>query len=222
MKKIYQFIKNNPLFKEISANDFETMLRCVEGRVKEYEKGAVIQLAGNPVKTLGLVVSGIVQVIREDGNGKQNLMAELGKGELFGEVFACAGVSHSPVTVRSGENCEVLHLNYRKVITACSSGCPFHQKLTENMLTLVAEKNLHLMQKIDILSKRTTRERLLLFFDYHRKGAQKFTVPFSREELAAYLCVERSAMSAELSKMQREGLIHYDRNHFEMEELPRK
>lgn len=216
MKKVFDKIKANPLFKGIGVNDFEAMLGCVEGHVLTYEKGAVIQLAGNPVNTVGLVVCGAVQVMREDNDGKQNLMAELHEGELFGEVFACAGVSHSPVTVLAGEPAEVLHLNYRKVITACSSACSFHQRLIENMLTLVAKKNLLLSQKIDILSKRTTRERLLLFFDYHRQGARRFTVQFSREELAAYLCVERSAMSAELSEMQRDGLICYDHNNFEI------
>lgn len=218
MKKVFDKIQSNPLFNGIGLEDFEVMLHCVEGRVQGYDKGAVIQLAGNPVKTVGLVISGIVQVTREDGDGKQNLMAELHEGELFGEVFACAGISHSPVMVLASEPAQVLHLNYRKVITACSSVCSFHQKLIENMLALVAKKNLHLNQKIDILSKRTTRERLLLFFDYHRQGVRRFTIPFSREALAAYLCVERSAMSAELSKMQREGLIRYERNSFEMME----
>lgn len=216
MKKVFDKIKANLLFKGIGVEDFETLQSCIEGSVQTYEKGAVIQLAGNPVKTIGLVVSGIVQIMQEDREGKQNLIAELPEGELFGEVFACAEVSHSPVTVFAAQSCEILHLNYRKVITTCSSVCPFHQKLIENMLTLIATKNLLLNQKIDILSRRTTRERLLLFFDYHRKGARRFTVPFSREELAAYLCVERSAMSAELSKMQREGLISYERNRFQL------
>lgn len=215
MKTIFDNIQANRLFKGISLDDFETMFDCVEGRVNAYEKGTVIQLAGDPVKHVGLVVSGTVQVMREDGEGRQNLMAELGKGELFGEVFACAEVSHSPVTVLASTNCQVLHLNYHKVITACSSACSFHQILIKNMLALMAEKNLLLHQKIDILSRRTTRERLLLFFDYHRQGARRFTIPFSREELAAYLCVERSAMSAELSRMQRDGLILSHKNCFE-------
>lgn len=216
MKKNFEKVKANPLFNGIGLNDLETMLHCIEGRVQKYQKGAVIQLVRTPVKTVGLVVSGMVQVLREDIDGKQNLMAELGEGELFGEVFACAGVSHSPVTVLASESCEVLHLNYRKVITTCSSTCSFHQRLIENMLTLIAKKNLLLNQKIDILSRRTTRERLLLFFDSQRQGAPRFTISFSREELAAYLCVERSAMAAELSKMQREGVIRYERNSFEI------
>lgn len=218
MKKIFEKVRTNPLFQRIGVNDFEAMLGCVEGRIQAYQKGTVIQLAGNPVKTVGFVISGRVQILREDSNGKQNLLTELHEGELFGEVFACAGISHSPVTVLASESCQVFHLNYRKIITTCPSACAFHHQLIENMLTLMAQKNLMLNRKLELLSKRTTRERLLLFFDQHRQGMRRFTIPFSREELAAYLCVERSAMSAELSKMQRENLIRYERNNFEMVE----
>ncbi len=212
MKEIFGKIKANPLFEGIGITDFEAMLRCVEGSVQSYQKGTIILLTGNPVETVGLVLGGAVQVVREDREGRQNLLTELREGELFGEVFACAGISHSPVTVLAVENCEILHINYRRVISTCSSACVFHQRLIENMLTLLARKNLMLNQKNEILSKRSTRERLLLYFDFCRQGAKHFTIPYNREELAAYLCVERSAMSAELSRMQREGLIQYKRN----------
>lgn len=216
MKIVFDKIKANPLFKGIDINNFEAMFSCIEGRVQKYNKHEIIQLAGSPVSTIGLVVCGSVQILRGFDDGKQNLLAELNAGELFGEVFACAGISCSPVTVLACENCEVLHFNYRKVITSCSSACIFHQKLIENMLFIVAQKNLMLNRKLEILSNRTIRERLLVFFDQQRMGARKFVVPYSREELAAYLCVDRSAMSAELSKMQQEGLINYTRNNFEL------
>lgn len=170
------------------------------------------------METIGLVVSGCVQVVREDIDGRQNLMAELPEGELFGEVFACAGILQSPVTVLAAKPSEVLHMNYRRIITSCPTACTFHSRLIENMLALMAQKNLLLNKKIEILSQRTTRARLLLFFDLHRHGARCFTIPFSREELAAYLCVDRSAMSAELSRMQKEGLIRYNRCRFEIME----
>lgn len=215
MKAIFEQIKTNPLFQGIGIVDFEAMLHCLDGRVQRYPKGHVIQLAGNPVDTVGLVVNGSVQVVREDPDGKQNLMTELREGDVFGEVFACAGISHSPVTVLAVEDSDILHIQYRRVFSACTSACGFHQRLIENMLALIARKNLMLNQKIEILSKRTTRERLLLYLDACRKGARRFTIPFNREELAAYLCVERSAMSAELSRMQHAGLIRYRRNEVE-------
>lgn len=216
MKEIFEIIKANPLFDGIGVSDFEAMLLCMEWRVRDYAGGAVIQLTGNPVETVGIVLRGSVRVTREDSGGKQNLMAELREGELFLEVFACAGISHSPVSVLAAEPCTILHINYRKIITVCPSACGFHNRLIENMLALMAGKNLLLNQKIEVLSKRTTRERLLLFFDIQRKGARRFTIRLTREELAAYLCVERSAMSAELSKMRRDGIISYERNNFEV------
>lgn len=218
MKQVFEKAKQNPLFQGIGVSDFEAMLACMEARLQKYKKDAIIQLSGNPVESVGLVLSGTVQVLREDADGKQNLLTELREGDMFGEVFACAGITHSPVTVMAEETSEVLHINYRKIITTCSSACTFHHKLVENMLTLLAQKNLMLNRKIEILSKRTTRERLFLYFDLYRQGAKRFTIPLSREELAAYLCVDRSAMSTELSKMQREGLLRYDRNTFQLTE----
>ena len=212
MEKVFEAVKGHPLFRGIAAEAFCSMLACVQGRVQAYKKGEAILLAGSRVDTVGLLLSGTAQVLREDENGKQNLMAELGQGELFGEVFACLETPHRPVTVLASHACEVLHLQYRKVITVCPSACVFHQQLVENMLSLMAQKTLLLHQKIEILSKRTTRERLLCYFDLYRKGQRSFTLSLRREELAAYLCVERSAMSAELSRMQQDGLILVQKN----------
>ncbi|MDR2898650.1 MAG: helix-turn-helix domain-containing protein [Spirochaetaceae bacterium] len=116
----------------------------------------------------------------------------------------------------AADTAEILFLDYRRIITSCSAACSFHTQLIENMLKLVARKNVLLNQKIEILSKRTTREKLLCFFDIHRGRAKRFTIPFNREELSQYLCVDRSAMSNELCKMRDEGLITFEKNLFEM------
>ena len=216
MKKVFEKIKTNPLFKGINSSDFENMMGCLEARVQNYKKGEIILLAGNPVEAVGLVVSGSVQVIKEDSDGRQNLLAEVGVSKIFGEVFACSGILHSPVTVRCAQDCQILFINYRRIINVCTSACCFHSKLIENMLALIAQKNLLLNNKIEILSKRTIRERLLTFFELYNNGEKKFSIPYNREELAAFICVDRSAMSAELSKMQKEGLIEFNRNEFEI------
>ena len=221
MNEIYEKIKYNPLFSGIDAGSFDKMISCMEGKIKTYQPREWILLAGEPVSTIGIIVGGSVQILRESADGKQNLMAELHESERCGEVFACAGVAQSPVSVTSMEDCKVLYLNYRKIITLCPSTCPFHAKLIENMLTLIAQKTLLLNQKIEILSKRTIRERLMLYFGILSKGASRITIPFSREELAAYLCVDRSAMSAELSQMQKDGLIRYHRNEVQLLPTPK-
>ncbi len=216
MKKIFEAVKSNVLFAGIAFSDFERMFGCLSARTACYKKGEVILLSGDTVSFVGLVLSGSVQVIREDIDGNITILTELSASDTFGEVFACAGIDHSPVTVQAVGDCEVLFIDYKKIITSCSSACPFHAKLTENMLRLIAKKNLMLNQKIEILSKRTTREKLLCFFDTQRGIAKKFTIPYNREELARYLCVDRSAMSNELCKMRDDGLIRFNKNEFEI------
>lgn len=216
MKTLYEKVAHNPLFFGINEEDFVSMLPCVQGQLRSFHKGEAILLAGDAVENLGLLVSGRAQILREDAAGRQSLLDELQAGDLYGEVFACLGSTSSPVTVLAMAPCEVLQMQYRKVIALCKNTCLLHHRLIENMLTLIAQKNLALNNKIELISKRSTRERLLLYLEQEAKGAREFCIPLKREELASYLCVERSAMSAELSRMQREGLIHYHKNQFKL------
>ena len=216
LKKIFDTLKSNPLLQGIAFSDFESMLSCLSAGTAAYKKGDVILLSGDTVNFVGLILAGSVKVIKEDMDGDITILTELGVSEVFSEVFACAGIDHSPVTVLASEDVEILFINYRKIITVCDSACPFHNQLIENMLKLLAHKNLALNQKNEILSKRTTREKLLCFLDYQRGAAKKFSIPYSREELAHYLCVDRSAMSNELCKMRDEGILKFSKNLFEI------
>jgi len=216
LKNIFEAAKHNPIWSGIGFSDFEGMIRCMEAKTRSYGKGDIIFMSGDAVSYIGLIVSGSVKVIKESIDGNISILTELSASDTFGEVFACAGIDHCPVTVQASEKCEVLFLNYGKITTSCSSACAFHSRLIENMLKLIAQKNLLLMQKIEILSKRTTRDKLLAFFDMQRGIAKKFTVPYNREEMAHYLNVDRSAMSNELSKMREEGIIKFHKNSFEL------
>lgn len=216
MKKIFEIIKNNSLFEGIAFSDFEQMFGCLSTRTVTYKKNEIILLSGDTINYVGLILTGGVKISKEDVEGQVSILAELGIADLFGETFACAGIDHSPVTIQASEDAEILFIDYKKIITSCSLSCPFHARLIRNMLKLIAHKNLMLNQKMELLSKRTTREKLLLFFDMQRGAAKKFTIPFSREELARYLCVDRSAMSKELSKMRQDGLVDFHKNHFEL------
>ena len=215
LKKIFDAINNNPLFQGIALSDFKSMLSCLSARTAAYKKGDVILLSGDAVNFVGLILSGGVKIIKEDMDGNITILTELSVADIFGEVFACAGIDHSPVTVQASEGTEVLFIDYRMIITSCSAACPFHTKLIENMLKMLAHKNLALNQKMEILSRRTTRDKLMCFFNYQRGAAKKFSISYNREELAHYLCVDRSAMSNELCKMRDEGLIRFSKNSFE-------
>ncbi len=216
MNTILQAAEGSAFFLGISRDDLEKMLVCLQSKRAQYKKGEVILMAGDVVDRVGLIISGGAKVIKEDANGRVALLTELSATDPFGEVFACAGVTRSPVTVMATEDTDVLLLNYQKVITTCTAACPFHTKLIENMLMLLARKNLELNQKNEILSQRTMREKILCYFNDLRGAAKRFTIPFNREELAHYLCVDRSALSNELCKMRDEGLIQFHKNTFEV------
>jgi len=216
MRKIFEVAKRNPLFAGIVFSDFEPMLKCLDTRTITYSKNDVILFSGDSVNFVGMILSGGIKIIREDMDGNITILAKLTYGDIFGEAFACAEIFHSPVTVLSIEDSEIVFIGYSKLITSCTSACNFHSKLIKNMLKVLANKNLLLNQQNEILSKRTTRDKLLCFFDYQRDSAKKFTIPFNREEMANYLCVDRSAMSNELCKMRDEGLITFKRNEFEI------
>ena len=216
MKEIFDIVRRNTLFDGIELHEFENMIACLSPMRKKFSKTEIILNAGDSVDYIYLVLSGAVKVVKHDIEGKENILTEVSVSEIFGEVFSCANISHSPVTVIALEDSEVLYLEYKKSMTSCSAACVSHAKLIANMLRLLAHKNIMLHQKIELISKRTTRERLLLYFDMHRGIERNFTIPHSRENLAAYLCVDRSAMSNELSKMQKEDIIRYNKNEFEL------
>ena len=216
LKKIFEIVKDNPLFQGIAFSDFELMLSCLSAKTVCYKRDDVILLSGDAVSSVGLVLSGSIKTVKEDIDGRVTILTDHSVSELFGEEFACAGIDHSPITILASENTEILFINYKRIVTSCTTACPFHTRLIENMLKLIALNNLVLSQKISILSKRTTREKLRAFFDARRGVAKKFTVPYNRDEMANYLCVDRSAMSSELCKMREAGLIRFHKNEFEI------
>lgn len=166
---------------------------------------------------MGIVLSGAIQIIREDYYGRRSVLAQAGAGALFAESFACADTPLS-VSVVALENCDYMLINCRRIIRGCSAACPFHSKISMNLLKVVAEKNLFLNQKLEIISRRTTREKLMAYLMAQAKqhGSNSFTIPFDRQALADFLGVERSAMSAEISRMRSDGIIESNKSCFKL------
>lgn len=216
MKNYFSFLTRIPLFRGIASQDLPGMLDCLNARTSAYQKGEVVLLEGQPVRDVGIVLSGKIRIIKEDFMGNRTILAEIPPGGLFAESFSCAGTDRLPVTAVSAAESEILWIDYRRIVTTCSSACGFHTKLIENMLAILASKNILLNQKIRHLARRTTREKLLSYLSdqMERHQSRAFDIPFSRQELADYLCVDRSAMSAELSRLQREGVLKFQRSHF--------
>ncbi len=215
MRKYFEILKSNYLFGGISFSKFEKLLNCLFVKSESYEKDDIVLRYGDNVSSVGIVITGSVSIIKENQDNTE-VIKELYASGIFGEVFACAGVSRSPISVKALSNCEILFIDYKKIVNTCSNSCEYHKRLVENLLFIISKNNLSLNKKIEILSKRTTRDKLLLFFEYHRGAANKFTIPYNREELASYLCVDRSAMCNELCKMRKEGIINFNKNEFEI------
>lgn len=209
-------LSDTSLFWGFSEEEIESVLKCLSAVNKTYRKDEYIFHMGDTVTSVGMVVAGSVQVIREDYWGNRQIIAGIGEGQLFGESYACASGEPLMVGVLAAENTEVLFLEVGRLLTVCPMACRFHSRVIQNLLTVIAGKNLALTAKMDHMSKKTIREKVLSYLSYQaeKQGKSMFEIPFNRQQMADYLAVDRSALSAELSKMQREGLISYDKNHF--------
>lgn len=218
MKKYLKQLQRNELFNNFNLNDLESILNCLSAKVNYFKKKEIILKQGTHVHYVGIVLSGGIQIIKEDIEGNINILSHLGINDIFAEAFAYADIYECPITVQATENCEIMFIDCKRIIKTCNNACVFHWNLIENMLSMIAKKNIMLNQKMEILSKRTIREKLLAFFNtqIQMNHSKRFSIPYNREGLAFYLCVDRSALSRELSNMRDEGLIKFNKNEFEV------
>lgn len=209
MEEYFDILSQCPLFAGISREELKSMLSCLEGKIIQTPKGSPVFLEGEPATFVGVVLSGMVQILRTDFYGNRIVLTEVSPGGLFGEAFACAGVETLPVSAMALESTSVLLLDCKRVLTSCPNACPFHGNLVQNLLGGIARKNLILTQKIRCMSQKTTQEKLMEFLleQAKQQGSPEFVIPYDRQALADYLGVERSAMSAEISKLKKAGRI---------------
>ena len=215
MKEYPPILRSVKLFGGIDATGLDSMLDCVDARTRAYRKGRIILLAGDKPQHIGIVLNGQLHIVREDYDGNRSLIAVLAPGDIFAEALCFAAVEESPVTVIAEQDSSVLLLSYERIINTCPNSCSFHREFIRNMLELIAVKNLRLQSHMEILSLKSIRAKVMLFFEsFAAKRGREITIPLNREEMADYLCVERSALSHELARMKRDGLIEYKKNRF--------
>lgn len=207
-----------PLFAGIRPEDLPAMLSCLGGFEKSYQKDEILLLESRQVRQVGVMLAGTVWMIQEDDAGNRTLLAEMRRGELFGESFSCGSRPYACVSFVAGSACTVLFLPFQRVLHSCRLTCAFHHRLIENMVLLLSDKNIQLMQKIQVVSQKTLRKKILAYLHQQAaaRGSRRFTVPFGRMELAEYLCADRCALTRELAAMQRDGLILYHKNTFQL------
>lgn len=201
-----------PLFDGVHPEKRTAMLTCLGARVRTVRKGEFLVLAQDEVNYIGIVLSGEVHMIHEDRWGDKAVLAVIRSGGLFGETFVCGTILQSIVTFQAVKNTKFLALPFQKVLHICTNACPFHHRLIENMLHLMADKNAQLLTKLEVVSKKTLRKKLLTYFSFQseRAGSPTFTIPMTRTQLADYLCADRTAVARELARMKEDGLIEID------------
>ena len=208
----------SPLFAGIEPENMEGMLGCIGYHIRTYKKGEIIAFEEETINHVGVVMDGAVDMVKEDVWGNRTMLLRSYREDVFGETFACGEDALSVVTFVAAQDCRVLFLSFCRVMHICTHACVFHQTLIENMVRIIARKNRELMRKIEVVSKKTLREKILAYLSIQSQsqGKKQFEIPLGRVEWAEYLCADRSALTRELAKMKEEGLIDYHRNQFKI------
>lgn len=212
------FLTNTLLFHGISENEISELLSCLGVKERKFLKNELVFRAGSSISEIGLVESGSVNIVVNFYWGNSHIFDHIGKGQVFAESYAAIPGKELLCDVVTCEETEVLFLNMRNMLTTCQRGCSFHTRIIQNMLRISAQKNLNLSSRMMHTASKFARERLLSYLSEQalEHGSSHFTIPFDRQQLADYLAVDRSAMSNELSKMQKDGLITYHKSEFKL------
>ena len=218
MRKFLNVLKKCPLFFDVTDDNIITMLGCLKTKTDIFDKKYTILSEGSPARYIGIVLSGSVQITRTDYYGNRSILGNLCEGELFSEAFACMQMTSMPVSVIANERSEIMFIDCNHILHTCQKGCPHHQQLIYNLMKVLALKTVMFQQKIEVISQRTTREKLITYLTICAKKNNKnsFKIPFNRQELADYLEVDRSGLSAEISKLRKDGILECKRNYFKL------
>ena len=218
MVKLLSSVQGYELFDGMSLEEANAMVECLDGHVISRDKGAAIFVEGSHANRFGVVLSGSLVVVKDGLDGKRIIIKRIGEKELVAAAQAFSGAKIMCVRVEADAPSRILILNAERVCSPCCNGCAFHARLVQNVMRIISAKTLELNSKIEILSHRTTEDRLLAYLHTFAEkcGSNEFDIPFDRQQLADFLCVERSALSAEISRLVRVGAFACHKNHFKL------
>ncbi len=218
LEKYYNQIKNSPVFFGMNDDELKGLLECFYARVRKYEKEEMIIRQGDMISNIYLILDGGVNIEKDSYWGRRIIISRLGKNQNLALSFVGSKNVESSVDAITVEDTLVLILSYEKCTSMCQNACTRHKVLINNLFQILSKENIELIQKIENVSQKTIRDKVLTFLsnEAQKNHSNSFNIQFNRQDLADYLNVDRSAMSFELSKLQKEGLIKYDKNHFEL------
>lgn len=216
MTQFLPILSRCPLFAGIADDDLARMLTCLGAKTEAFDKKYTVFAEGSPAKYIGIVLSGRVQVEQTDYYGNRSILSVMGPSEVFAEAFACAEIAALPVSVVAVEACEIMYIECAHILYTCENSCGFHRQLIFNLMRDLADKTIQFHRRIDVTSRRTTRDKLLAYLAHCAKsaGSDTFEIPFDRQELADYLEVDRSGLSSEIGKLTKEGVLTAERKKF--------
>ncbi len=218
MEEFIPVLKKTKLFSGVGEEDIVTMLSCLGARLLTFRKGEYVLRQGERLNDILVLAEGSLHIQRDDYWGNRSILGHVGVGEIFGEAYAApeSGVLLNDVV--AVEDSSVFFFDVRRVLSTCSSACRFHSMVIQNLFYAISEKNRGLVQKLDYMSRRTTREKLLSYLseEARKQNSANITIPFNRQQLADYLSVDRSAMSNELGRMRDDGLLEFEKNRFRL------
>lgn len=218
MKTYIPVLKRTKLFAGVGEDEIESMLSCLEARLRTYKKGEYVLRQGEHLSDILILAEGGLHIQKDDFWGNRSILGHIGAGEIFGEAYVAPESGPLMNDVIAVEDSAVFFFDVKRIITTCSSACRFHTMIVQNLFFAISEKNRSLVQKLDYISQRTTREKLLTYLSEEAKkqSSAYIVIPYNRQQLADYLSVDRSAMSNELCKMRDEGLLVFEKNRFEL------
>lgn len=216
MKKYISILQRSQLFAGVGEANIEAMLDCLSANLRDYKKGEYVLREGERVDNVMLLASGSLNIQKDDFWGNRSIVNHISASEMFGEAYIAPESGPILNDVIALEDSDVMFFDFRKILTVCSSACKFHTTVVQNLFFAISEKNRQLVQKLGHMSKRTTRDKLISYLSEQakRSGSSTFSIPFNRQQLADFLCVDRSAMSNELCKLRDEGLLTFERSRF--------
>ena len=211
-------LKENIIFNGMTPDEIDQALNELCAMEKAYEKNSLILCAGDITDSLGLVLSGSVTIESNDMWGNRTILSNVGEGGFFAETYTLLKNEPLLVDVRANENCRILFFKVGSLKKLKSNMNLWSFKLISNLLVISANKNLHLSGRSFHISPKTIRGRVMAYLNSVslKKGSNEFDIPFDRQQLADYLNLDRSALSKELGKMKKDGLIKVRKNHFEL------
>ncbi|DAB12697.1 TPA: Crp/Fnr family transcriptional regulator [Candidatus Gastranaerophilales bacterium HUM_18] len=218
LEKYYNQIKNSPVFYGMNDEELRGLLECFNARIRRYEKDEMIIRQGDMIANIYLILDGEVNIEKDSYWGRRIIISRLSRNDNLALSFVGSKDVESSVDAIAIKDTLVLILSYEKCTSMCQNACTRHKVLINNLFQILSKENIELIQKIENVSQKTIRDKLLTYLsnEAQKRHSNSFDIHFNRQDLADYLNVDRSAMSFELSKLQKEGLIEYDKNHFEL------